>query len=583
MPSPGKFYYADGRKIPIEADPNRVAVRYREEPAGATRDMAQVAERESAEQSTGAVSRTVLRRQNMVILTYEPAGATRAAAEAKAAPETLAARADVEFVTPVYRETTQDLQLVPTDEFNVRFKPDVTPEQIAEFNQRNQVAVVRQSQYSAQEYILRITDPDARDVIDVANTYYESDLTEWAEPNFLTEIRKVFLPNDPLLANQWHLENTGQGGGTVGEDVHAQEAWDITTGNSSIVIAIIDDGVDTAHPDLSANIQPGGYDFFDDDSDANPRYFAPPYNVTDFNDIHGTPCAGVAAARGNNGAGVAGIAYDCRILPIKVWGSPNLAPNSDIADAIRYAGARAAVLSSSWGSGQSDTVRQAVTDVAAGGRGGLGSLLLFASGNSNGAVHFPARVDAAIAVGASTNQGQRAAYSCFGPELDLVAPSNGGTQSIWTTDVSTANRGYNLGSAAAGGTDGRYTNSFGGTSSATPLAAGVAALILSVRPELPGSLARRILEESCDQIGPLAYVNGRNNQFGRGRVNARRALEMARAAPIGNARTSELHHPSCQWVRWMASRNKRYFLTVQEGLAAGYNGCRFCLPQHDTG
>ncbi len=488
MPPSEKFYYADGRKIPIETDPNRVAVRYRAEPAGATREMAQLAERESAEQSTGAVSRAVLRRQNMVILTYEPAGAVRDEAVA-AAPMSLAARDDVEFVTPVYREMTQDLQLVPTDEFNVRFKPEVTPAQIAEFNQRNQVAVVCQSQWSPQEYTLRITDPGARDVIDVANAYYESNLTEWAEPNFLTEIRKGFLPNDPLLTNQWHLENTGQGGGTAGEDVHAQEAWDITTGNPNIVIAIIDDGVDASHPDLAANIQPGGYDFYDGDNDASPHYFAPPYNVTDVNDIHGTPCAGVAAACGNNSTGVTGIAYNCRILPVKVWGSPNLAPLNDVADAIRYAGARAAVLSSSWTCGTSDVVRQAVQDVTASGRGGLGVLALFAAGNSNGAVGFPAHLAASIAVGASTNQAQRAGYSCHGPELDLVAPSSGGTQGIWTTDVSLANRGYNLGSAGAGGADGLYTDSFGGTSSATPLAAGVAALILSIRPDFSAALA----------------------------------------------------------------------------------------------
>ena len=582
MPQPEKFYYADGRKIPIEADPNRVAVRYREEPAGATRDIAALEERISVEQSTGAVSRVVLRRQNMVILAYESAGAVRGEQVAPA-PMALAARDDVEFVTPVYREMTQDLQLVPTDEFNVRFKPDVTAAQIAEFNQRNQVAVVRQSEWSSQEYTLRITDPAARDVIDVANTYYESHLTEWAEPNFLTEIRKVFLPNDPLLTNQWHLENTGQGGGTVGEDVHAQEAWDITTGDPSVVIAIIDDGVDASHPDLAANIQPGGYDFFDNDNDANPHYFAPPYNVTDVNDIHGTPCAGVAAACGNNNTGVAGIAYRCRILPVKVWGSPNLAPLADVAAAIRYAAARAAVLSSSWTCSTSDTVRQAIQDVTAGARGGLGVLALFAAGNSNGAVGFPARLDASIAVGASTNQAQRASYSCHGPELDLAAPSSGGTRGIWTTDVSTANRGYNLGSAAAGGADGLYTNAFGGTSSATPLAAGVAALILSVRPDLSAALARRALEESCDHIGPTAYVNGRNDDFGHGRVNAQAAVEMARAAPIGNARTRELHHASCTWVSRMASHNKRYFLTAQEGIAAGYNGCYYCLHAFDTG
>jgi len=582
MPPSGKFYYADGRKIPIEVDPNRVAVRYREEPSGATRDMAALEERSSAERSTGAVSRAVLRRQNMVILTYEPAGAVRSE-ESAAAPMALAARDDVQFVTPVYRETAQDLQLVPTDEFNVRFKPDVTPAQIAEFNQRNNVAVVRQADWSPQEYTLRIADPGARDVIDVANAYYESKLTEWAEPNFLTEIRKGFLPNDPLLSNQWHLDNTGQGGGTVGEDVHAQEAWDITTGDPAVVIAIIDDGVDASHPDLAANIQPGGYDFFDDDNDANPHYFAPPYNLTDVNDIHGTPCAGVAAACGNNNTGVTGIAYRCRILPIKVWGSPNLAPNNDIAAAIRYAGARAAVLSSSWTCGTSDVVRQAIQDVAASGRGGLGALVLFAAGNSNGAVGFPARLAASIAVGASTNQAQRAGYSCHGPELALAAPSSGGTRGIWTTDVSIANRGYNLGSAAAGGADGLYTNSFGGTSSATPLAAGVAALVLSARPDLSAALARRALEESCDQIGPQPYVNGRNDDFGHGRVNAQRAVEMARAAPVGNARTRELHHASCTWVGRMATHNKRYFLTVQEGIAAGYNGCYYCLHAFDTG
>ncbi len=577
----GKFYYVNGQKVPIEADPNRVAVRYRTAPPGVARDVTAAADRAAAEQASGAIERVELRRHNLVILTYPPA-APHGPAGAMATRPALAARSDVEYTTPVYREMTQDLELVPTDELIVRFKADVTPAQIAEFNAAHQVEVIKRSDWSEQEYKLRLIRPAGRDVIDVANAYHESGLCEWAEPNFLTEIRKSFLPNDPLLANQWHLENTGQGGGTVGEDVHAQEAWDITQGDPAVVIAIIDDGVDTSHPDLAANIQPGGYDFFDDDNDANPRYFASPYNVTTYNDIHGTPCAGVAAACGNNGAGVAGIAYRCRILPIKVWGSPNLALDSDIADAIRYASVRASVLSSSWSSSQSNVVSQAITDVVAN-----GAVVLFASGNDPNwvgrAVGFPALVNAAIAVGASTNQGQRSGYSNFGSELDLVAPSNGGTLGIWTTDVSLANRGYNLGSAAAGGADGRYTNSFGGTSSATPLAAGVAALIISARREIPGALVRRILEESCDQIGPLAYVNGRNNEFGRGRVNAQRAVEMARAAPIGNARTHEMHHPSCHWVTLMATRNKRYLLTVQEGLNAGYNGCAYCLRQYDTG
>jgi hypothetical protein len=106
---------------------------------------------------------------------------------------------------------------------------------------------------------------------------------------------------------------------------------------------------------------------------------------------------------------------------------------------------------------------------------------------------------------------------------------------------------------------------------------------VSARPDLSAALIRRALEESCDPIGPQPYVNGRNDNFGHGRVNAQRAVEMARAAPIGNARTHELHHPSCMWVSRMASHNKRYFLTVQEGVAAGYNGCYYCLHAFDTG
>ncbi len=86
-----------------------------------------------------------------------------------------------------------------------------------------------------------------------------------------------------------------------------------------------------------------------------------------------------------------------------------------------------------------------------------------------------------------------------------------------------------------------------------------------------------MLEETCDQIGPTVYVNGRNENFGHGRVNAQRAVEMAFAAPIANTRTHELHRFWCQWVRLMATGNKRYLLTVEEGLDTGYNGCAFCL------
>jgi subtilisin family serine protease len=579
-----EFYYSGGRKVPLRRDPDRAAVRYREpEAPGAAEREAPGPSRRDAESTAGAVDRIELPRRRMVILSL-PSDASRAFGAAPAVSDSLGQREDVEFVAPVYHEPDEDLMLVPTDQFNVRFRPEVTAAQIAELNAAHRVEVVSESEWSPQEFVLRIVDPGARSVVEVANAYYESELTEWAEPDFLTEGRKHVLPNDPLLANQWHLRNTGQGGGTVGEDVRAEDAWDITSGDPGTVIAILDDGVDVAHPDLAANIQPGGYDFYDEDNDARPSYFAPPYDTTDPNDIHGTCCAGVAAACGDNAVGVSGIAYRCRILPIKVWGAPNLAPNSDIARSIRYSGARAAVLSLSWSSGASDAVRQAIRDVARGGRGGRGVLVFCSSGNGySSTLSFPSRVDDAIAVGASTNQGQRSSYSNYGSTLDFVAPSNGGTRGIWTTDVSYANRGYNLGSAGAGGVDGLYNNSFGGTSSACPLAAGVGALLLSLRPDIPASLARRILRESCDKIGPLAYVGGRNDEYGYGRVNAHRALTLANSAPIGNRRSREMHRHWCYWYGLMSERNKVFWLTDDEGLSAGYNGCAFCMPEHNTG
>ncbi len=138
-------------------------------------------------------------------------------------------------------------------------------------------------------------------------------------------------------------------------------AWSkVGGGKRSIVIAIIDDGIDLNHPDLKANIwnNPSrtardrhGRDFVDDSDPFNPspKVFNAPFNDTDINDIHGTPCAGVAAAVGNNAKGVSGIAWNCRLMAVKILAGPSLAPDDRIADAIRYAAQYADVLSCSWG------------------------------------------------------------------------------------------------------------------------------------------------------------------------------------------------------------------------------------------
>jgi subtilisin family serine protease len=322
--------------------------------------------------------------------------------------------------------------------------------------------------------------------------------------------------------------------------VDAFAAWDITPGGSpKVVIAIVDDGVDLKHPDLEANLWTNpkrgakdkhGRNFYDEKFpyDPSPRYFHSPYDEMDGNDIHGTCCAGVAAAVGNNKKGVAGIAYRCRILPVKIFGGDLLATDENVANAIRYAGQYASVISCSWGGVQNPDLESAVNEVARDGRQGKGCLIYCATGNEyQPKVAFPARYPGAFGVGASNDQGRRSTYSNHGPGIECVAPSSDGDRSrqdITTTDVSKKNRGFKLHSA--------YTDDFGGTSSATPLAAGVAALVLSVNPALTRDQARDILRSTAVKIDEARgkYQRGYSLMYGYGRLNAAQAVAKAKAA-----------------------------------------------------
>ncbi|MBL8229753.1 MAG: S8 family serine peptidase [Bryobacterales bacterium] len=368
-------------------------------------------------------------------------------------------------------------------------------------------------------------------LVEAAASCAELDEVVFATPNFVSEYSRNAVPIPH--AEQWHLDNKGKGGQKKGEDVRALQAWAITKGKAAIVVAVLDDGVDVDHPNLKSRIAPGGRDFFVEDThpehqNPRPKIFRFPFHQMAGNDIHGTPCAGVIGAPGRN-KGAVGIAPGCRILPIKIFHADDLAADERVADAIRYAASHADILSCSWSGGFSPDVEQAIEDAGQLGRAGKGSAVFCATGNdSRGAVAFPARNPDAIAVGASTDGGQRASYSNFGPQVSIVAPSNGGVKGIFTTDVGIASRGFNVGIATAGGVDGLHTNTFGGTSSATPLAAGVGALVLSVKPSLDRAALKQILEQSADRIGADHAPNGHSPTVGFGRVNAAKALELAK-------------------------------------------------------
>jgi subtilisin family serine protease len=262
-----------------------------------------------------------------------------------------------------------------------------------------------------------------------------------------------------------------------------------------------------------------------------PKRFRVPFHVMAGNDIHGTPCAGVAAGRGPRGFG---LAPGCRVLPVKIFHADDLAADAQVADAIRYAALHADVLSCSWAGPRSPDIEFALRDAVTLGRNGRGAIVVCAAGNDGrGRVGFPAADPNAIGVGASTDADELASYSNRGREVHVVAPSSGGTRGIWATDVSTPGRGFNTGQGGAGDPEGLFTNDFGGTSSATPLVAGLCALLLSVRATLSIDEVRGLLATGAKKIGAAsAYdANGHSDRFGFGRIDAAASLRaLARMA-----------------------------------------------------
>jgi subtilisin family serine protease len=346
----------------------------------------------------------------------------------------------------------------------------------------------------------------------LANELSEESIVKYAEPNALQAATFHQAPQDePRFGNQWTLRNTGQNGGTAGADVDAIDAWGITTGSPDIGIVVHDSGVDINHPDLVDNIGPG-WDFDNNDNDA-----------TNDDGPHGTACAGVIAAAAN-GQGVTGIAPDCQIIPLRAAGAHSF---EEWAETFDWAAQRGRIISCSWSITPNNTLSEAIRDAV-----DNDVTVLCATGNDGTPfISYPASLAETIAVGASTNRDVRSNYSQFGDGIDIVAPSSGGTLRVETTDVQGVN-GYNKTSSPAGDyCNANAPDGFGGTSSATPLAAGIAGLILSVNPELTPDEIREILHATADKIDkPNADydANGWSSQYGFGRVNAAQAVQRAR-------------------------------------------------------
>lgn len=362
------------------------------------------------------------------------------------------------------------------------------------------------------------------DALRLAAALSASPLVDYAvtERRLPMELRS-HVPNDPKFAEQWALENTGQGTQlpvpATGGDVDATTAWTYTLGSPDVLIAVLDDGVQLDHPDLAANIAGPGRDFTEDSQgSAAPRQAA---------DRHGTAVAGVAAARGDNAIGVSGICPRCRILPIRVHGSSNLGT----AAAFRYAVEQGAdVITNSWGYtaavpyAADAAVRDAIDSAAREGRNGRGTVVVFGTTNESvdncaGERADISSLDGVIAVGVA-NHRDEVGGSGYGACLDVVAPAKPRDRS--TVGIVTTDR-----TGIDGHTGNDYYAGFGGTSAAAPLVAGIAGLLLSLNPKLERTDVQRILEHTAEKIDRehVTYdARGFSERAGYGRVNAARAL-----------------------------------------------------------
>ncbi len=377
-----------------------------------------------------------------------------------------------------------------------------------------------------------------------------------AEPELYREYELTATVDDPMHANQWHLSRPGPNQPVPGVgEIFVHGAWDVTKGAANVVVAVFDSGIDVDHEDLAANMV-AGFDPSAGDEDPRAECSASsdgrgasatcPQDQP-YKESHGTAVSGVVAARGDNNLGVSGVCPQCSIMPVRLLGDQVGSGLSTAEAFTRAVNMGAWVINNSWGPGRSRyfpmsaSERGAFDHARTTGRGGKGTVIVFAAGNSRANVASDpyASHPFTVAVAASSNLDDWANYSNYGKEIDVAAPSLGGTISednhgLLTADV-TGDDGYDPSA---------YTPDFSGTSAASPVVAGLAGLILAASPDLTAEQVRLVLTRSADKIRAdkidwmdifgqdinmvFAYDDtGHSIGFGYGRVNATAALRLA--------------------------------------------------------
>ena len=408
----------------------------------------------------------------------------------------------------------------------VRFKPGVSEERMEEIAASLNDRV--EDEIESVEGLTAIDDLDDRQAEQVAEEYASLPEVEYAEPNFRIELEdprgidysRSFSqpsaaagPNDPLLGEQWGLVNTGQRNGRAEADISAVAAWEKTQGSKKVVVAVLDSGVDYTHPDLAGNMwhRPDDMEMYVDEQlgvmDDSEGFSAVESERDPMDENgHGTHCAGIVGAEGDNNLGIVGVNWHVEIMPLKFMGRGGFGSTKDAIEAINYViarkkdGVNVRVISASWGS----TARsKALEDVIR--KAGEADILFIAAAGNDGAnadkrPHFPSgyNLPNVLAVAALDRRDELASFSNYGAKGVHVAAPGKEILSTWLGG------GY---------------EEHSGTSMATPFVAGVAGLVLSVEPNLSVKELRERLINSVDKLDSL-----KGKVSSGGRVNAARAV-----------------------------------------------------------
>ena len=521
-----KYFYSGGNKMILHEDASYIAVKFNDNLTDAAKNFI------ISETCRGSLESAIdfnYRRTNGTQIKFKLVKLKDISGDAQTNDiiNRLLMSAQVKYAGRAYLYNDKVIHF-PTNDLIVKFKKDVSSVSINNLCRIFNSEIIEKINSFENTYVIGIKsrgDAESDNVFDISNKFSLTQFVEFSQPDFI-RIGMLTTPNDTLISKMWNIHNTGSNvpegiQGVPGCDLRVDTAWNFVTGNQKILIAIIDTGTDTTHFDLINNL-------------CDRQLW---YNPVDENQYpqdgygHGTPMCGIAAATGNNIAGTAGVAFNCKIMPVRVFSNEGLTTDLILGKGLNWAWTHGAdVLNNSWGGGvPSPFIEHAIKNAVHFGRNGKGSVVFAATGNDNNdTIIFPSSMPEVIAVGGVSPCNQRKSpQSCdnfnnlenwganYGDNLSVVSPTP------------------KIGCTSLGGGWAFWCN---GTSSACPQATAIGALILTKNINLSADSVRIIIEKSARKIGNYNYAinkpNGLwNNEMGYGMINALGCIQMTPQGP----------------------------------------------------